>query len=94
MSEPTRKTIPLWQRLTAGGSVRQQVAGAQARIKDGDKADAPQATWYVKAASLGGLVPRAGDKCRGTDGVWRAVKEVAAITEAGEWPCVLEKVAE
>ncbi len=32
-----------------------------------------------------------GDRCRGTDGVYLTVKEVAAINEQGEWPCVLER---
>ena len=91
MSDPNRKTVPLWQRLTASGSVRSQVAGVAARLADGDSADALSATWLVSAASLGGLAPRVGDRCRGTDGAWRTVRDVGEPNDAGEWPVLLER---
>jgi hypothetical protein len=79
-----RRSISLYQQG------RQQVAGVRARLKDGESADAPSAVWLVSASSLGGLVPKAGDRCRGTDGVWRAVREVGALA-GDDWPCTCER---
>lgn len=93
MSRETR-AIPGYERLTTSGAVLHRFAGVEARLKDGDDADSPQATWFIKAATIPGLTPHAGDICWGTDGVVRTVIEVAAINDAGEWPCVCERVSE
>ena len=79
-----RRSIPLYQQG------RQQVAGVQARLQLGESADGDSAVWLIRAESLGGLKPRAGDRCRGTDGVWWTVKEVASL-DGGEYPCACER---
>ena len=84
------KSIPLWQRLNRTGTVRQQVAGVSARLKDGDSADAASATWYVNAESLAGLEPKAGDRCVGTDGVRRTCSAVGALA-GGEYEVTLAR---
>ena len=79
-----RRSIPLYQQG------RRQVAGVQARLADGESADADSAVWLVSASSLGDLVPRAGDRCRGTDGTWWTVREVGA-PDGAEYPCACER---
>ena len=84
------KSIPVWQRLNASGTVRQQVAGVSARLKDGDSATAPSATWHVNAESLAPLAPKAGDRCVGTDGVRRTCSAVGALAN-GEYEVTLAR---
>ena len=79
-----RRKVPLYQQG------RQQVAGVRARLKPGDSAAGASAVWLISADSLGGLALRAGDRCRGTDGVWWVVKEVSPV-DGGEYPCACER---
>jgi hypothetical protein len=86
-----KRTVPRYERLTATGAVLLRFAGAEARLKEDDDDSAKQATWFIKADSIGGLTPRPGDLCWGTDGTTRRVKTVGERNEAGEWECVLER---
>lgn len=83
MSDPKR-TVPLYE------SRRRTVAGVEAVVKPGDDATAQNVTWDVRASSLGGVTPRAGDRCRGTDGIWWTVKNVGALAD-GSYPLLCER---
>ena len=85
MSE--NRTVPLYQRPGARG---ENIAGIEAILKAGDSADAPAATWEIRADSLGGLKPRPGDRCRGTDGVWWTVRQVGPLA-GGAYPCTCDR---
>jgi len=65
---------------------RTQIAGVQVTLATGSDPNAQEATWNVKASTLGGLVPRAGDLHRAGDGVWWVVKTVGKLTD-GNYPC-------
>lgn len=84
-----QRTVPLFVR--PGG--RAKVAGVRAALKPGDGADAASATWLLEAGSLAGHVPRAGDRLRGTDGVWWVVREALAPA-GGAFPCVCDREPE
>lgn len=90
MADPKRKAIPLYQSLRPSGALRQQVAGVQAKLAPGSDPKAASATWLIAEASLGGIVPAAGDRCRGTDGAWWTVKAVGTLA-GGNWPCDCER---
>lgn len=80
MADPNRKSVPLYQ------TARHRVAGVEASLKAGDSADAASATWLIRASSLAGIIPRSGDRCRGTDGVWWLVESVGTLVD-GAYPC-------
>lgn len=83
----SQKSVPLYQQK------RKQVAGVEAALGAGDKADGPGATWLIRAASLAGVVPQPGDRCRGTDGVWWTVKAVGPLAD-GAYPCLCDRDGE
>jgi hypothetical protein len=82
--------VPIYESRNANGSLQQRVSGVSAKPAHGEKVDSPRVTWMINATSLGGLKPRAGDRCRGTDGAWWKVVEVKSL-EGGEWPCICER---
>lgn len=87
---PETRTVPGYRRYGVGTSV-EKYAGVEARLKDGDDPKALESTWFIVSVTIGGMTPRVGDLCWGTDGVVRTVKTVGERNEAGEWECVLTR---
>ncbi|MDY3554763.1 hypothetical protein R5W24_003892 [Gemmata sp. JC717] len=83
-----KRGVPLYERGT-----RTRVAGVEAAPGPGGEATGPRATWLVAAASLGGLVPRAGDRWRDGDGTWWAVVEAGPLA-GGAYPCTCTRETE
>jgi len=81
-----RAKIALYRRAR-----RTQIAGVQVTLAAGSDPKAQEATWNIMAGTLAGLIPRAGDLHRASDGIWWRVKSVAALSGSGEYPCVCER---
>ena len=81
-----RRTLPLYQRYRNSGTLAQNVAGVEAALRAGDDIESGSVTWLVRAESLGGLIPAAGDYMRDTAGRWWEVKAVAPLAD-GAYPC-------
>jgi hypothetical protein len=79
------KTVPVYQRLTPAGTVRQQVAGAELTLRPGESDAAASAVWLAPAAALGGLTPRVGDRHTAAPGVWWVVAAVGPLAD-GAYP--------
>jgi len=77
MSASKRRTVPMFVRPGPRGV---SVAGVEARPGAGP------GEWLVAAATLGGAVPRPGDRLRGTDGAWLTVAAVGPPAD-GAYPC-------
>lgn len=91
--KPDNRTVPGYEARSDSGAVLRRYAGVGLRLKEGqpaNAADAPEATWLVKAGTIGGRKPRVGDLCWGTDGIDRVVKSVGALV-GGEWEVVLTR---
>lgn len=85
-----KRTVPGYRRHGIGASAERYV-GVEARLDAGGDAKALEATWFIADASIGGMKPRPGDLCWGTDGIVRTVKTVGDLNEAGEWEVVLAR---
>jgi hypothetical protein len=93
MSRETR-SVPGYEHLPAGGGRPRRFSGVEARLADAQQsAEAPEANWLISAATIGGVTPRAGDRCWGTDGVRRTVQAVGELA-GGEWPVSLRRVGQ
>lgn len=89
MAREGRK-LPLYQRYRDSGALSHNHAGVEAQLKAGDDPESASVTWLVKAATLAGLVPAAGDHLRDTAGRWWTVA-AAGAEEGGVYPVTCDR---
>jgi hypothetical protein len=84
-----RRKLPLYQRYRDSGALSHNLAGVEAALKPGDDPETDAVTWLVRADTLAGLTPAAGDYLRDTAGRWWACAVVGAPAD-GVYPLACE----